>query len=157
MTGTPKLPAFVKKVLVYGALVFAALYSVWPITIMAEEGFDIDLSPIFSGRGIAVTAGIPHVSGGIHPTLIHYIDALGVNGFPRLVGNAVAISWLSIAIALVAGVGVAYALARVDLRGTSIISYMLLALRVAAPFWLGLRVYLFSNQDGRWNTIAGGV
>ena len=155
MTATLKLPAFVKKVLVYGALVFAALYSVWPITIMAEEGFDIDLSPIFSGRGIAVTAGIPHVSGGIHPTLIHYIDALGVNGFPRLVGNTLAISGLSIAIALVAGVGVAYALARVDIRGKSIISYMLLALRAVSPFVVVVPLYVIYNRIGLWNTISG--
>jgi multiple sugar transport system permease protein len=155
MTGTQKLPAFAKKALVYGALVFAALYSVWPITIMAEEGFDIDLSPIFSGRGIAVTAGIPHVSGGIHPTLIHYIDALGVNGFPRLVGNTLAISGLSIAIALVAGVGVAYALARVNIRGKSIISYMLLALRAVSPFVVVVPLYIIYNQVGLWNTIGG--
>jgi multiple sugar transport system permease protein len=155
MTGTPKLPAFVRKILVYGALVFAALYSVWPITIMAEEGYDIDLSPIFSGRGIAVTAGIPHVSGGIHPTPIHYIDALGVNGFPRLVGNTLAISGLSIAIALVAGVGVAYALARVNIRGKSIVSYMLLALRAVSPFVVVVPLYVIYNQVGLWNTIGG--
>src|SRR5712692_8090905 len=155
MTGTPKLPTFVKKVLVYGALVFAALYSVWPITIMAEEGFDIDLSPIFSGRGIAVTAGIPHVSGGIHPTLIHYIDALSVNGFPRLVGNTLAMAGLSIAIALVAGVGVAYALARVNIRGKSIISYLLLALRAVSPFVVVVPLYVIYNRIGLWNTISG--
>src|SRR5438874_2054897 len=105
MAGTRKLPAFAKKILVYGALVFAALYSVWPVTIMAEEGYDIDLSPIFSGRGVAVTAGIPHVSGGIHPTPIHYLDALTVNAFPRIVENTLAISAISIAIAVVTGIG----------------------------------------------------
>jgi len=155
MTGTPQLTKIVKRILVYGTLVFAALYSVWPIIIMATEGYDIDLSPFFSGRGVTVTAGIPHVSGGFHPTPIHYLDALSLSGFPRLVGNTLAISGLSIAIALIAGVTVAYALARVNVRGKNIISYMLLALRAVTPFVVVVPLYIIYNQVGLWNTFSG--
>jgi multiple sugar transport system permease protein len=150
------LSAFVKKVFVYGALVFAALFSVWPISIMEEEGFDIDLSPIFSGKGVALAGGvIPYYSGGIHPTIVHYLDALSLNGFPRIMANTLVISFLSIAIALVAGVGVAYALARVPIRGKSIVSYMLLALRAVSPFVVVVPLYIVYNQVGLWNTYVG--
>jgi multiple sugar transport system permease protein len=151
-----KLPAFVRKVLVYGTLVFAALYSVWPITIMAEEGFDIDLSPIFSGKGIALAGGVvPYYSGGIHPTVIHYLDALSFNSFFRLMGNTLTISAISIVIALATGVTVAYALARVDIKGKSIISYVLLALRAVSPFVVAVPLYIVYNQVGLWNTSFG--
>ncbi len=156
MTGTRKLSAFARGAFAWGALIFAALYSVWPITIMLEEGFDIDLSPIFSGKGIALAGGvIPYYSGGIHPTLVHYLDALRFNGFFRLMGNTLAISGISIAIALIAGVAVAYALARVDIRGKSIISYVLLALRAVSPFVVVVPLYVVYNQVGLWNTYSG--
>ena len=156
MTETPRLPAFAKKILVYGALVFAALYSVWPITIMAEEGFDIDLSPIFSGKGIALAGGVvPYYSGGIHPSTIHYQDALSFSGFPRLMENTLAIAGISIAIALVAGIAVAYALARVNIKGKSVISYMLLALRAVSPFVVVVPLYIVYNKAGLWNTYSG--
>src|ERR1700730_4799480 len=110
---------------------------------MVEEGFDIDLSPIFSGKGVALAGGvIPYYSGGIHPTIVHYLDALSLNGFPRIMADTLVISFLSIAIALVAGVGVAYALARVPIRGKSIVSYMLLALRAVSPFVVVVPLYI---------------
>jgi multiple sugar transport system permease protein len=156
MAETPRWSAFVRKVLVYGALTFTALYSVWPITIMAEEGFDIDLSPIFSGQGVVLAGGfIPYYSGGIHPTPIHYIDALGVHSFPQLMANTLAISGISIAIALVTGVAVAYALARVNIRGKSVVSYMLLALRAVSPFVVVVPLYIVYNRIGLWNSFGG--
>jgi multiple sugar transport system permease protein len=146
----------VGKVLVYGTMVFAALYSIWPITIMCEEGFDIDLSPIFSGKGVKTVGGIiPYYSGGIHPTVIHYLDALTFNAFFRLMGNTLVVSGISIAIALLAGVGVAYALARVDIKGKTVISYVLLALRAVSPFVVVVPVYVIYNQVGLWNTFGG--
>jgi multiple sugar transport system permease protein len=137
-------------------MVFATLFSVWPITIMVEEGFDIDLSPIFSGKGISLAGGvIPYYSGGIHPTLIHYLDALRVNSFFKIMGNTLAISGISIAIALITGITVAYALARVDIKGKSIISYVLLALRAVSPFVVVVPLYIIYNQVGVWNTFGG--
>jgi multiple sugar transport system permease protein len=155
MTWTIKRPSFVRKLLMYGALIFAALYSVWPVTIMAEEGYDIDLSPLFSAHGIHFVAGIPGYSGGIYPSPIHYLDALTVNSFFRLMGNTLAISGISIAIALVTGVTVAYALARVNIRGKGLISYLLLALRAVSPFVVAVPLYVVYNQVGLWNTYIG--
>jgi multiple sugar transport system permease protein len=156
MAGTPKRLGLIGKVFVYGAMVFAALYSIWPITIMAEEGFDIDLSPIFSGKGITLAGGVvPYYSGGIHPTIIHYLDALTFNAFFRIVENTLAISAISILIALVTGVTVAYALARVDIRGKGVTSYMLLALRAVSPFVVVVPLYIVFNQISLWNSYFG--
>jgi multiple sugar transport system permease protein len=144
-----------KKLLVYGALVFAALYSAWPVFIMALEGYDIDLSPIFSGRGVNFVGGVLYYSGGIHPTPIHYLDALTTTGFPRLMENTLAISAISIAVALMTGVTAAYALARVNIRGKDVISYMLLALRAVSPFIVVVPLYIIYNQTGLWDTYTG--
>ena len=35
----------------YLLLVSAALWVLWPISIMVEEGFRVDIGPLFSGRG----------------------------------------------------------------------------------------------------------
>ncbi len=156
MAAPSKQSALVRKVFMYGALVFAALYSVWPISIMAEEGFDIDLSPIFSGKGVSLAGGIvPYYSGGIHPTPIHYLDALNYSAFPRLMENTLAIAAISIIVALAAGVGVAYALARINIRGKSVISYMLLALRAVSPFVVVVPLYIIYNRTGLWDTYLG--
>ncbi len=145
-----------RRVLAYGSLAFATLYSAWPVAIMALEGFDMDLSPIFSGKGVRLIDGfIPSYSGGINPTLIHYLDALTFGAFPRVMENTLAISAISIAIALFAGVTVAYSLARVNIRGKTVISYMLLALRAVSPFVVVVPLYVFFNQVGLWDTFLG--
>jgi multiple sugar transport system permease protein len=148
--------ASARKVLVYAGLVFAAFYSFWPIMIMAFEGYDIDLAPFFSGKGLTVTAGELHYnSGGFHPTPIHYLDALHVNGFLGLMGNTLVISALSIAVALGVGITVAYALARVRIRGKTVISFLLLGLRAVSPFVVVVPLYVIYNQVGLWNTYVG--
>jgi multiple sugar transport system permease protein len=144
-----------RKFLVYGTLIFAALYSAWPVMIMALEGYDIDLSPLFSGKGVHYVAGVPGFSGGIYPTPIHYIDALSFSAFFRLMENTLAIYAISIAIALVTGVTVAYALARINIRGKGTISYMLLALRAVSPFVVVVPLYIIYNQVGLWDTYVG--
>jgi len=151
-----QLPSSVRRFIVWGTLVFAALYSVWPISIMAEEGFDVDLAPVFSGKGVALAGGvIPYYSGGIHFTIVHYLDALTFNSFFRIVGNTLAISAICIAVALLTGITVAYALARVDIKGKAIISYMLLALRAVSPFVVVVPLYIVFNQIGLWNSYLG--
>jgi hypothetical protein len=74
---------------------------------MSLEGYSIDLSPIFSGKGIRFVGGVPEYSGGINPTPIHYLDALRFGAFPRLVENTLGIAFISIALALVTGIVVA--------------------------------------------------
>ena len=105
----------------YVALILAAFYSFWPIMIMALEGYQIDLSVLFSGEGIREIGGVPFYSGGIHPSAIHYLDALTLVAFPRLLGNTATIAAISIAVALLAGVTAGYALARLPIRGKGVI------------------------------------
>ncbi|MDA4118934.1 MAG: carbohydrate ABC transporter permease [Thaumarchaeota archaeon] len=155
MIKTPNRFASIKKALFYALLVFAAFYSFWPILIMALEGYGIDLSPIFTGKGVTSVSGVLHYSGGIYPTPIHYLDALSFNSFLRLMGNTLTIAAISIAIALGVGVTVAYALARVNIRGKSVISYMLLALRAVSPFIVVVPLYIIYNQNGLWDTYVG--
>jgi multiple sugar transport system permease protein len=143
------------RVLTYGGLVFAALFSVWPIVIMALEGYGIDLSPLFSGKAVRLVGGVPYASGGIFPTPIHYRDALSLVAFPSRMENTFAISAISIAIALAAGVTVAYALARLPIRGKGVISYMLLALRAVSPFVVVVPLYVIFTRNGLWDTFIG--
>ncbi len=122
---------------------------------MSLEGYSIDLSPIFSGRGIRFVGGVPDYSGGIYPTPIHYLDALTFTGFGRIMENTLAIAFISIVIALVTGVVVAYALARLPIRGKGVVSYMLLALRAVSPFIVVLPLYIVYTQHGLWDTYLG--
>ena len=146
---------FDRKVVLYLAFAVALLYSFWPVMIMGLEGYDTDISPLFSGQGIRFVGGVPTYSGGIHPTPIHYIDALTLYAFPRLVGNTVLISAISIAVALAAGLGAAYALARVPIRGRGVVSFLLLALRTVSPFVAVVPLYVFYTQNGLWDTYFG--
>ncbi len=144
------------RVLTYAALILAAFYSAWPIMIMGLEGYGIDLSPIFAGKGKIITVGgVPGYSGGIFPTPIHYLDALVLNAFPARMENTMIISAISIAIALAAGVTVAYALARLPIRGKGAISYMLLALRAVSPFVVVVPLYIIYTRHSLWDTYVG--
>jgi multiple sugar transport system permease protein len=150
-----KRSSSIGRVIPYVALILGAFYSVWPILIMALEGFDIDLAPLFSGKGVRLVGGVPYSSGGIFPTTIHYLDALYFSAFPRLVENTLAIAAISIAIALGAGVTVAYALARLPIRGRGVVSYMLLALRAVSPFVVVVPLYVIYTRNGLWDTYVG--
>ena len=148
-------PSVLRGVPIYLGLALAFLFSFWPIVVMALEGADIDLGPIFSGRGISYVAGVPYYSGGIYPSLANYRDALLLGNFPRLVFNSTSIAVLSIAIALVAGVPAGYTLARSKLRGIGAIGFLLLALRTVSPFAIILPLYLTYVQVGLFDTTLG--
>jgi len=153
---TKKKPlSFDSRIVAYGSLVFAALYSVWPIMVMGLEGYNVDLSPLFSGKGIRFVGGVPAYSGGIYPTPIHYLDALFIGAFPRLLGNTLLISAISIAMALAAGLGTAYMLARIPVRGRGVLSYLLLALRAVSPFLVIVPLYIYYTRNGLWDTYFG--
>ncbi len=143
------------SVMTYVVLVLAALYSFWPILIMALEGYQIDLAPLFSGKAVRSIVGVPFYSGGIYPTPIHYIDAIKIVAFPRLLGNTSLIAAISISVALAAGVTAAYALARLPVRGKGFITYTLLALRAVSPFALIVPLYIFFTRNGLWDTYLG--
>jgi len=148
-------PSVLRGVPIYLGLALAFLFSFWPILVMALEGADIDLGPIFSGRGISYVAGVPYYSGGIYPSLANYRDALLLGNFPRLVFNSTSIAVLSIAIALVAGIPAGYTLARSKLRGIGAIGFLLLALRTVSPFAIILPLYLTYVQVGLFDTTLG--
>lgn len=148
-------PSVLRGLPIYLGLALAFLFSFWPILVMALEGADIDLGPIFSGRGISYVAGVPYYSGGIYPSLANYRDALLLGNFPRLVFNSTSIAVLSIAIALVAGIPAGYTLARSKLRGVGAIGFLLLALRTVSPFAIILPLYLTYVQVGLFDTTLG--
>ena len=139
----------------YILLVVAVLFTFWPIMIMALEGADADIGPFFSGRGITFIGGVPNFSGGFHPTLIHYLDAINFGAFPRLALNSTIIALLSVAIALAAGIPAGYGLARLKFKGQEAIAYSLLALRTVSPFAIIIPLYILFTQKGLWDTYPG--
>src|SRR5579872_3133532 len=134
---------------------FATLFTFWPIMVLGLEGADIDLSPIFSGKGIRFIGGVPYYSGGIYPTLIHYLDAINLGAFPRLAANSAIIALSSVAIALLAGIPAGYGLARLHFKGQEAIAYSLLALRTVSPFAIVIPLYILFTQNGLWDTYPG--
>jgi multiple sugar transport system permease protein len=154
MTMKPRA-SVIRRLPVYLGLLLASLFAVWPIVIMAFEGADIDLGPLFSGKGISYVSGVPYYSGGFFPSWANYHDALLLGNFPRLVFNSTTIALLSIAIALAAGIPAGYALARSKLRGMSALGFLLLALRTVSPFAIVLPLYLAYVQVGLFDTTLG--
>ena len=145
-----KRSALLRKTAAYAALVLAALYSAWPIFVMALRGYNISLSQLFlPAKQIFIG---PALAG---PTPVHYLDALSLNEFPARLGDTLAISAISIAIALAVGVTVAYALARLPIRGKGVVSYVLLALTALFPFSVLAPLYVIFTQDGLWDTYVG--
>jgi len=140
---------------VYLGLVVASLFAFWPVMIMALEGADIDLGPLFSGKGVSYVAGVPYYSGGFFPSWANYRDALLWGNFPRLVSNSTTIALLSIAVALLAGIPAGYALARSRLRGMGAVGFLLLALRTVSPFAIVLPLYLVYVRVGLFDTTLG--
>ncbi len=154
MTKKPAEP-LLSRLPIYIGLLFACLFALWPIVIMVLEGADIDLGPIFSGKGISYVGGVPFYSGGIYPTLALYRDALVYGSFPRLVVNSTVIAIVSIAVALGAGIPAGYVLARSKLRGIGLLGFMLLALRTVSPFAIILPLYLAYVQVGLYDSVLG--
>jgi multiple sugar transport system permease protein len=136
-------------------LAFAVLFTFWPIMIMALEGADADIGPFFSGQGISFVGGVPFYSGGFHPTLIHYFDAINLGAFPRLALNSTIIALSSVGIALAAGIPAGYGLARLKFKGQEAIAYALLALRTVSTFAIIIPLYILFTQNGLWDTYPG--
>jgi multiple sugar transport system permease protein len=148
-------PWVLRRLPVYLGLLLATLFSFWPIMTMAFEGLDIDLGPLWSGKGVDFVSGVPYYSGGFFPTLANIRDALEWGNFPRLVLNSSTIAFLSIAIALAAGIPAGYALARSRLRGMGAMGFLLLALRTVSPFAIVLPLYLTYVRIGLFDSYLG--
>jgi len=141
----------------YVIAVLAAFYSFWPILIMALEGYNIDLGAFFAvlaGKSSCSIGGLTFACS-FHPTPAFYLQALGVDAYPRLVANTLMISGLSVAIGFGAGIPVAYALSRIEIRGKDFVSYMLLAVRTVSQFVVLIPLYIAYTLLGLFNTIPG--
>ena len=154
MTETRVVRVFKRSALAI-SVVLTVLFAAWPLFIGTLEGFDVDLGPLFSGQGITFIGGVPFYSGGFHPNLFNLMNAVGLDAYPRLVLNTLAIDSLSIGMALAAGIPAAYFLARSNSKGKSLFEFSVLALRTASPFALVIPLYLLFVQNGLWNTYFG--
>jgi len=144
-----------RRVILYAVAILAVFNSLWPLMIMALQGYGIDLSAIFSGKHIVDIGGVAYYSGGIFPSPVHYITALTTTAFPTLAENSLIIAFISIAIAMAVGIPVAYILARVDIKGKSFIAYLLLALRTASPFVVIIPLYITYTRLGLYDSYPG--
>lgn len=143
-----------QRLLLYLAAAAACVYSFWPIVTMGLEGYNIDLGAIFSGKAFREVAGLP-VAGGLYPTAYYYLQALGKQSYPRLVADTLGIAALSIAIALVVGLPVAYMLARIDVKGKTFVSYLLLAVRTISQFVVVVPLYIAYSELGLYDSFTG--
>ncbi|HXW36763.1 MAG TPA: carbohydrate ABC transporter permease [Nitrososphaerales archaeon] len=143
-----------RRILLYVVAVLAALYSFWPIMTTALEGYNIDLAAIFSGRAFRLVGGLRY-NGGIYPSAIYYLQSLGVEAYPRLVVDTLIVAALSISIALLVGIPVAYVLARIDVRGKTLVSYLLLALRTVSQYVVIIPLYIAYSELGIYDSFTG--
>ena len=139
----------------YILLVAASLWVLWPISIMIEEGFRVDIGPLFSGRGASFVGEFFQGQGGIRFSTIEYVKALRIEAYPRLLVNSVLIAGSSVLVAALAGVPAAFTLALYNFRGKAFITYSLLALRTISPFAVLLPFFLIYGRLGLFDTYHG--
>ncbi len=121
---------------------------------MVLEGYNIDLGAFISGKAVRFIGGLSF-KGGVYPTAYYYMQALSAQAYPRLVVDTLAISALSIAIALSVGIPVAYILARIDVKGKTFISYLLLAIRTVSQFVVIIPLYIAYSEIGLYDSFTG--
>ncbi len=136
-------------------LVLASLWVIWPLSIMVEEGFRIDIGPFFSGKGTTFVGKFFQGQGGIRVTPIVYLRLLTVDAFPRLVLNSSIIAALSIGISLAVGIPAAYALARYKFSGKALFTSFILILRTISPFAVIVPFFIAYGQLGLFDTYVG--
>ncbi len=148
-----------RRILLYAFAILAAFYSFWPVLIMGLEGYNIDLGVVFAGfagrTAIIIVGGVPIRVSSIVPTAYYYLQALGIEAYPRLVANTLIVAALTIAIALAAGIPVAYVLARIDVRGKTFIAYVLLGLRTVSQYMVIIPLYIAYSRLGLYDTYEG--
>jgi multiple sugar transport system permease protein len=143
-----------KFFLYLGAILFA-FYSFWPIMVMVLEGFNIDLGPIFAGKAVRLVGGLEFPPGIFAPTAAYYLRALSLEAYPRLVADTLFVAAIAIAAALIVGIPVGYILARIDIRGKTVIAYLLLALRTISQFVVIIPLYVAYSRFGLYDNFAG--
>jgi len=135
--------------------VLAAFYSFWPILVMALEGYNVDLGPIFAGKAVRLVGGLQFPPGLFLPTPAFYLQALSLEAYPRLVADTLIIAALSITISLAVGIPVAYVTARIDIRGKNLVAYLLLALRTCSQFVVIIPLYIAYSKFGLYDSFTG--
>ncbi len=93
---------------------------------------------------------VPH-----HPTLANYVDVFVQRPFARYLLNSLIVGLLSTLIAMTCASLAAYALARLRLRGTTIIEYGLLFFALWPPAVLLVPLYLVGRSLGLLNSLVG--
>jgi multiple sugar transport system permease protein len=144
-----------RRLSLYVAAILAAVYSFWPIMIMALEGYNIDLGPLFAGRAIRTVGGLQFQPGIFNPSPAYYLQALSLEAYPKLVADTLVVAALSVGLALAAGIPVAYVTARIEVRGKTLIAYLLLALRTASQFVVIIPLYIAYSRLGLYDNFAG--
>lgn len=137
------------------ALLIATLYTAYPIIAAAGDAMGLDFAALFARNNVVLIAGVPYVNGLFLFTPIHYSDALSYGAFPSRVVNSLIIGGLSVGAALLVGIPAAYVLARVDIKGRTAFSYILLALRTVSPFAVVVPLYIVFTRIGLWDTYQG--
>ena len=144
-----------KNRLRYLVLIFASWWVIYPIATSVQESFEIDLGPLYSGRGVSFVGQFFQGSGGIMPTAINYLQAFRIEAWPRLVFNSSIIALSSVSIALIVGIPAAYSFAMYKYRGKTILTIGLLALRTISPFAVLVPFFIVYGQLGLFDTFQG--
>ena len=86
------------------------------------------------------------------PTLENYIDVLGRSDFLMAFVNTLIVSGSAVGLSLAIGVPSAYAFARFPFRGSSLLFFTLLVMRMLPPIAVLVPMYLLFNQLGLTTT-----
>lgn len=147
------------RIILYFAAVMAAFYSFWPVLVMGLEGYNIDLGVVIAGKAFSTytieIGGLPVDVKAIIPTAYYYLQDLAIEAYPRLVANTLLVAALSIGLSLAVGIPVAYVLARIEVRGRALVSYLLLALRTMSQFVVIIPLYIAYSRLGLYDTFTG--
>jgi len=154
-TGRSRGRRIAGRVLLWLALILAAAYTVYPIIASAFDAMGFNLAALFVKNNVVLIGGVPFHQGVFRFTPIHYEDALTFGAFPTRVVNSLIIGALSVTASLVVGIPASYVLARVDVKGKSALSFILLALRTVSPFAVIVPLYLVFTRVGLWDTFPG--
>jgi len=145
----------VGRLLLWLALIIATLYTLYPIIASAADAMGLNIAALFAHNNIVIISGIPYVNGLFRFTPIHYEDALSFGAFPSRVLNSLLIGGMSVGAALLVGIPASYVLARVDIKGRGVVSFVLLALRTVSPFAVVVPLYIVFTRIGLWDTFQG--
>lgn len=86
------------------------------------------------------------------PTFEHYVDVLGRASFLRAFLNTLIVSGSAVLLSLAVGLPAAYAFARFPFRGSNLLFFSLLVMRMLPPIAVLVPMYVLLNQVGLTTT-----